>query len=256
MTLTSDTPAPSSSFKYPQPDKFDGKRDGFSATTWLRSMRRFFVGASVPDAARTVLIRYRLSSLTMTATVIDYVAEARELLTALLADESTTGGRKAIEDFAFICFVQGCPPALNHLLRALQVTQTLTVYQLFEAAGQFDRVYIFQPDNKASTRQTPSTQASVVATQLQAARDPMAMELDNLRIELNALRKHLHSRSSLAPLTPAERTELIRRGACFKCRQDGNRANECPGRRGARNFNSLSLPEGNVPDSVSGKAPS
>ncbi|KAF9913497.1 hypothetical protein BX616_009952, partial [Lobosporangium transversale] len=113
----------------------------------------------------------------MVSTVVDYVAETRELLTALLADEASVGGQKVIEDFAFICFVQGCAPTLNHLLRSLQVTQTLTVYRLFEAAEQYDRVYSFQPGNKASTRQTPSTQASVTAAQLQGARDLMAMGL-------------------------------------------------------------------------------
>ena len=81
----------------------------------------------------------------------------------------------------------------------------------------------------------------------------MAMELDNLRLEINALRSALRSSGNtrtLAPLTAAERQRLRLRGACFKCRQDGHMARECP----VRSLNNMSVPVV-APYLVSGNAP-
>lgn len=60
--------------------------------------------------------------------------------------------------------------------------------------------------------------------------DSMAMELDNLRLELNALRSAVNYRGTgaLAPLTQVERQRLSETGGCFKCRQKGHMARECP----------------------------
>ncbi|KAG0299346.1 hypothetical protein BGZ99_004158, partial [Dissophora globulifera] len=85
----------------------------------------------------------------MSSTVDRYVAEARQLLTVLLSDADEYSARKEIESFAYISFIQGCPRALNELLRALQVTASLDVYGLFQAAEQYDQVYHFKPDSKS-----------------------------------------------------------------------------------------------------------
>jgi Retrotransposon gag protein/Zinc knuckle len=60
--------------------------------------------------------------------------------------------------------------------------------------------------------------------------DSMAMELDNIRLELNALRSAFSKRrtGTLGPLTQTERQQLIETGSCFKCRQPGHMANACP----------------------------
>jgi hypothetical protein len=78
----------------------------------------------------------------------------------------------------------------------------------------------------------------------------MAMELDNLRLELNALRQQLQQ-SSIPKLSSQERDRLRQRGACFKCRRDGHIARNCPG----RSFNNLSISVG-APNSESGNAAS
>lgn len=64
-------------------------------------------------------------------------------------------------------------------------------------------------------------------------RDPMAMELDNLRLELNAVRRqlqnHNQSRSSgqLPRLTNEDRERLRASGGCFRCRGPGHQARQC-----------------------------
>ncbi|KAF9547106.1 hypothetical protein BGW38_009645 [Lunasporangiospora selenospora] len=181
------------SFHYPHPEKFQGKRDGFSALTWLRSVRRYFLATSTPENIKTVVaasllgeeagqwfdgsslpddtsfpeferrfklayipsdfdsvLRSRLATLRMSTTVDAHVAEARRLLTALLADASSDLTRIELQKLAHVSFLEGCPKSLQQLLRALMVSQTLSVYQLFEAAEQYDRVYNFTPDGKNS----------------------------------------------------------------------------------------------------------
>ncbi|KAG0301748.1 hypothetical protein BGZ99_003335 [Dissophora globulifera] len=287
-------PASTANYRYPNPDKFDGALDGFSALTWLTAVRRFLRVSNVAETFHTVVaisflgtnaarwfngcglkdtcafdlfedkfklrfipkdfgnqVRARVASLRMSSTVENYVAEARDLLTVLLEQAADDSARREIESFVYISFIQGCPNALNELLRALQVTTTLDIYGIFQAAGQYDQVYHFKPDSKSQVGSSLGlTQSSVVAAQLQSV-NPMAMEIDNLRLEVNALRSQLNGKGKLAPLNAAERQRLQKRGACFKCRQDGHMARECP----VRSLNHVAVPE-DAPYLVSGNAPS
>ncbi|KAG0292103.1 hypothetical protein BGZ98_002726, partial [Dissophora globulifera] len=97
---------------------------------------------------------------------------------------------------------------------SVAITETTIVHSILFPGGF--------PKDQPSARTAP--QASV---------DPMAMELDNMRLEINALRSALRgsgNTSSLTPLTAAERQRLRLRGGCFKCRRDGHMARECPNR--------------------------
>lgn len=56
---TANTPAPTfsvllPSYRYPTPAPFNGVRDGFACEAWLTTVRRFFLGANIADASRTV----------------------------------------------------------------------------------------------------------------------------------------------------------------------------------------------------------
>jgi len=95
--------------------------------------------------------------------------------------------------------------------------------------------------------------------------NPMAMEVDNLRVQLNALRQRLDNNNShgygqghgsrpLNRLSDNERQRLYQRGACFRCRKDGHQARNCPSRNG-RSFNHVSFNEGNNLNPESGNAP-
>jgi hypothetical protein len=86
--------------------------------------------------------------------------------------------------------------------------------------------------------------------------DPTAMEIDNLRLEINALRRQIRNNShGLPPLDSAERARLRQRGACYKCRRDGHMYRDCPDQQG-RAFNNMSVPVGSRPNLASGNAPS
>lgn len=107
---------------------------------------------------------------------------------------------------------------------------------------------ILFPDGVPQVRTTPTPQP---------ASDPMAMEIDNLRMELNALRRQVHHQPSTLPrLTDADRARLMQSGACFRCREEGHMARECPKWKGkGRAIHNMSYNEGGHPGS-SGKAPS
>ncbi|KAF9079636.1 hypothetical protein BGX27_006155, partial [Mortierella sp. AM989] len=88
--------------------------------------------------------------------------------------------------------------------------------------------------------------------------NPMAMDIDNMRIQINALQQQLHNRGSgyspesrsLPRLNDSERTRLFQRGACFRCRRDDHQACNCPSRNG-RSFNNMSSNGGFTPDFMS-----
>ncbi|KAG0296238.1 hypothetical protein BGZ98_001053 [Dissophora globulifera] len=114
------------------------------------------------------------------------------------------GSLVQIRTLAYISFIQGCPKALNELLRALQVTSSLDVYGLFQAAEQYDQVYHFKPDSKSQVGSGPGlTQSSVVAAQLRSV-EPKAMDLENLRLEINALSNEIKGKA-----VPADAPYLV-----------------------------------------------
>jgi len=53
-------------------------------------------------------------------------------------------------------------------------------------------------------------------------RDPNAMDVDAIAVNV---------------LTPEERSDLMRRGACFHCHQIGHISQNCPKKRGNNNYN-------------------
>lgn len=91
--------------------------------------------------------------------------------------------------------------------------------------------------------------------------NPVPMDLDNLRIMLNALgfqprqqRQRRFNRQPLDRLPDDERLRLYQRGACFKCRKDGHISRDCPTKN--RSFNNIDINEGSLSDNRSGNASS
>ncbi|KAF8975010.1 hypothetical protein BGZ46_009517 [Entomortierella lignicola] len=96
--------------------------------------------------------------------------------------------------------------------------------------------------------------------------NPMAMDIDNLRLLLNALglnavqQQHRFKNKNnefqnLTPLSDKERNRLVQRRGCFKCRKDGHKTWECRSKGRSLNNLNLNYDEGFSPDSVSEKAP-
>ncbi|KAF9402243.1 hypothetical protein BGZ76_007360, partial [Entomortierella beljakovae] len=152
--------------------------------------------------------------------------------------------RQLLDGTAKTCFINGCPPALQQMLKSYDISNQfrMSVHDLCEAAEQFDEVYNFskqaQPSMSTGAQQFLVAQRTGQTSHSAPLVDPMAMEIDNLRLELNALRQQMKptgSRSSLRSiprLSEEERQRLYQRGACFRCRQDGHQARACPNRNG------------------------
>lgn len=304
--LTTAAPSGRSNFKFPHPPLYEGARDGFKCENWLTSVTRFFVGAQVPLEQRTLHaviflsgnaatwwegnhlsddapwsdfvtafrqefrpagfydhVRALLFSISMTSTVPDYISRTRRYLSILCLPGMSPDAREVLESAAKSCFLAGTPVGLRQMLQGLDIGRgsNMTIHELCSAAEQFDSVYNISPSAPVPPQQT------FAASSLSAQANPMAMEIDNLRVELNALRRQLGSNGSggfnnnnnggfnnnnnrrLQRLTPEDRAKLMASNSCFRCRKQGHIARDC-----GRSLNNLSASESFPPDS--GKAPS
>ncbi|KAG0347600.1 hypothetical protein BGZ54_004866 [Gamsiella multidivaricata] len=293
-------------YRYPSPPTFTGVRDGFACETWLTQVRRFFRGAQILDANRTVTaiaylgeagllwwdgqyrsddtdwldfekafreefrpagfhdhIRALLFSIKMTSTVAEYVARVRKYMAILCTHDMHKEARSVLEDAVKAAFLEGAPLELKQTLMSLQITNrnALTIHDLCHAAEQFDTVFHYARSTSTSVRPTQAAQHALAATLASPAVDPMAMEIDNMRLEINALRKTVNKFRSGSytrnkpPLDAAERTRCIRENRCFRCREVGHIAPNCPeNERGGRAFNNFT--EGPSHADGSGKASS
>ncbi|KAG0354144.1 hypothetical protein BGZ54_001826 [Gamsiella multidivaricata] len=223
--------------------------DGLQApdtTPWFQFEELFraeFRPAGFYDHVRTLLFGIKMSS-----TVADYVSRTRRYLAILCTNETHPEARIMLEDSAKSCFLAGAPLALRQMLMSLAINSRspVSIHEMCQAAEQFDTIYNFSLPNRTPTNAnhaTPTPAHAFLTAHTASLPDPMAMELDNLRLELNALRRQVNNnngRHNLAPLNDTERARLRARGACYKCRQDGHMARDCRG----SNMNNLSVAAG------------
>jgi len=264
-------------FRFPHPESYTGARDGFLCEIWLTSVNRFFAGARIPDDQRTLhavifltgdaalwwegnalqdtapwdqftvafrsafqpagfidLVRTMLFDIKMTSTVSDYVARTRKYLSILCPQNMNTEARLCMELATVSCFLKGAPKNLRQVLETYRLSNSAsqtTIHDLCAVAEQFDQIYDYSSSSSSSSAATSFSAASAHGA------SNSAMEIDNLRTEVNALRRIVQASSSsrLGPLTSEERSRLIREGGCFKCRQVGHHQRDCPQKKRALN---------------------
>lgn len=230
------------------------------------AFRSEFCPAGFTDQVRSLLFTIK-----MTSTVSDYVARTRKYLALLGAGDMHEQARSMLEESAKSCFVNGAPLALKQQLLNFEINNPshVSIHTMCNAAERFDGIFHYQPDSSTSTSAPPVPKPNhdhhpnLLATPY---RDPMAMEIDNLVIAVNALTRRMDSNNGnnrnnyrrqpnygnrLPPLTQQERERLRAQGGCFKCRQLGHIAREC-----GSGVNNFQVNEGYVPNHVSGKASS
>ncbi|KAF9087009.1 hypothetical protein BGX27_003017, partial [Mortierella sp. AM989] len=100
-------------------------------------------------------------------------------MTVLCPPDMSDGARKVLEDTARTCFLNGCPVDLHRMLQGLDIAvdNQKTVHELCAAAGS---------PATPSTGMQPFITAHTAAT---VQHNPMAMEIDAFRLQINALQQ-------------------------------------------------------------------
>src|SRR5690554_3038105 len=219
-----------------------------TAALWWEGLRRpdstpiddfvaLFRGAFCPrnflESVRSELLR-----ITMTSTLGEYVTRFRRYMAVLTPDDSN--GTDSLNSLGRSAFISGLPDDLKRNLYAQLDLNTAPIDMVINVAEYFDSLNSSRTSASAPapgpSSYWPATSAiSSSATPMAAAppRDPMAMELDNLRLELNAVRRQLQHQNQSRPsnqlprLTNEERERLRASGGCFRCRAPGHHARQC-----------------------------
>ena len=234
-------------------------------------------------------VRHLLVTIQFKTDLPDYVSLVRKYMNILCTGSMLEGARQELEKTARAAFLQGCPEDLRRMLLSLEIGQAElpNLQALLSAAESFDRLYHFTPDDAASssnsnkpTKASAALAASQVASQ---QNNPMAMEIDSLKLQLNAIMVALNHQSQprsrpmpnyrpppqrppqyqqqnqqpgyrLQQLSQNDRNHLVTTGGCFRCRQPGHFARDCL--KGRIAHNNIMIQEGFFPNDSSGKAPS
>ncbi|KAF9176334.1 hypothetical protein BGZ50_000978, partial [Haplosporangium sp. Z 11] len=175
----------------------------------------------------------------MTSTLGEYVTRFRRYMAVLTPSDSA--GTDSLNSLGRSAFIAGLPDDLKRNLYAQLDLNTAPIDTVINVAEYFDSLNSFRlpasvPAPASSGHLPPTSASSSFASPPMATslhRDPMAMELDNLRLELNAVRRQLQhqnqskSTGQLPPLTNEERARLRATGGCFRCRRPNHHANQC-----------------------------
>ena len=103
----------------------------------------------------------------------------------------------------------------------LELKDPQTLQEAFRLADRFDSI-VYQQKFNHPFKEYPTKTTSTIQYE-----DGEPMQLDTLRtIKIKTPSKTIRP---LQPLSTQERTQLRNTGACFKCRQPGHMARECPG---------------------------
>lgn len=198
------------------------------------SFKQVFTAYHTPPntvtAARAALDRLQQRHLTVAA----YTHQFRRLLRLIPGIDSDT---------VLHTYVRGLEPTTCKEVRLRQPT---TLDQAHHMATELHSI-LHPTDLHLHTANTPSAAMEVDNMSV----DPVAA-IAALRVELHNVRQQLFNNpngQSHGRLTPAERTRLMQRGACFRCRRDGHMAKDCSAynQQPRRQFNNVTV-EASIPD--------
>ena len=211
------------------------------------------------------IVRDRLLSLTMTSTMDAYVSQFRQLVSFLHSetDGSIDAGTQGL---AHTVFLNGLPPVVHHHLQTTLDVEVSAIDVLISKAEYFGMSHLAAQSPASSAFSAPTVGPSLWHNNPTAASPgpqsdytSMAMEIDNLRLEINALKSRATISKPKSSLTDSERSFLIANGGCFRCRKIGHtrfQTELCPAAKKSQPAQRINNFAESVPTSFSGNAPS
>jgi Ty3 transposon capsid-like protein/Zinc knuckle len=154
-----------------------------------------------------------------TSSVPEYAARY-----SAVAMELTSSGQPIPDSMLVHNYIRGLKPRTR---LEVQLRDPKTLSEAIAYSDRFDQI-AFSRFNK-SDRYEYNGRSSYVSGQYESNGEPM--QIDTLAInelEIDALRSKTFKTPKLQKLSLEERSHLRKLGACFKCRQPGHMARECP----------------------------
>ncbi|KAF9410475.1 hypothetical protein BGZ76_005513, partial [Entomortierella beljakovae] len=146
------------------------------------------------DSVRNLLVTAKMET-----TIPEYVARFRKYLNVLYSSHMKDGGREELDKMARSAFLQGCPIELRTMLLSFEIgpNAPTDLHGLLSSAERYDRLYHYKIHNTGSTSHFPFKIHSSPRPQ----DNSMAMEIDNLQLQVNAMANAIGYQSQFRPKT-------------------------------------------------------
>jgi len=163
-----------------------------------------FNNAYVPDDF-LLQVRLGLQTMTMTSTLSEFIARVRRFVAILTPVNASEAVLNEISITSRTTFLHGIPADLNSKIRTNTPTwKDLDLSALISLARHYDSIHHYSRDGPTTPSSSSSSLApprfsptpTTYAYTAPAARDPMAMEIDNLRVEILAMQRSFNQRNN------------------------------------------------------------
>lgn len=209
-----------------------------------------FSPANFKEHILSLVMNLRMTGPFTHLNLMAYVNTSRRYYTILLnhytaLTNNASASSAILDDAVRTAFLAGVPANLRQSLELKIVSNvSYPLLNLFHDADVFGRIL-------ATTVNNVATPTPLIAS---SSSDPNAMEIDNLRLEINSLRRQIQRQgnrnntnqgnSNGAPgrLTDREREQLRRTDGCYRCRKPGHYSQECTAFNSVR---AMQAPEAN-----------
>jgi len=203
-------------------------------------VKKEFSPANFKEHVLNLIMLLRMEGKPDLPTVIDYINRTRTY-TLLLKKYYPASAHPMLDDTVRTAFLRGLPLNLHQMVEITATTNNQNLGQIFiTTETHADTLYGI---NKNFHKSTNSTYHGLLAATAGTppSGGPEPMELDHLTIQFNNINKRLDqlgkslgrsnnndNNGNPPPMTPDVHDWCVRKGACFRCREIGHQAHNCP----------------------------